>query len=491
MAGQFGGERRIANIRKLIDVSRGFERDGNYGLEEFVRYVETLSEAEDREGEAALGREDADVVQLLTVHRAKGLEWPVVVVPDAARDLHASHGPVVQSTDFGVCPRHEDDDAGRFAVAELIRSAELQRDLAEHRRLLYVAATRARDYLIVSAAVDPEDSRSLPRDSWIAWLLQTAGQSADSLESDTICGDGWSVQISVREPEPLPPIGGRSQTLAEVHEGRVRAGEPLEIVDVSQDLRSRIEAIRPSTEALQRVSVTDLATYSRCPREFWFKHIADLPARNDSAGLGQLEGGANAFDVGTFAHLVLEMVGRDGAGAVDDAIQAAQRAPDVRGLLSSEQIRDVCQWLQMYLDGETYDRIVKDARRLRSEVGMVCSIGGVHVQGKIDALAEFDDGVVHLIDYKTGPGSGRDDEYRFQVGLYCEGLRASLGRYPDTARLVYLQSGQEKQFELPAVAEDAVAAAQGLIAGIRSEDFDRGSSHYCDRCSYSWACKHS
>ena len=93
----------------------------------------------------------------MTVHKAKGLEWPVVIVPDMARRLkigeqqhalsHPRFGPVVKGlTSKG--------GANWPWVCRLVEAEEREKEIAEHRRLLYVASTRARDYLILSGTLD-------------------------------------------------------------------------------------------------------------------------------------------------------------------------------------------------------------------------------------------------------------------------------------------------------------------------------------------------
>ncbi|MFP3904175.1 MAG: UvrD-helicase domain-containing protein, partial [Armatimonadota bacterium] len=491
MAGQFGGERRIANIRKLVDVSRGFERDGNYGLDEFVRYVETLTEAEDREGEAALGRETADLVKLLTVHKAKGLEWPVVVIPDASRDVNARHGPIVQSTQFGVCPRYEDDERGKFAIGEMIREAEFSRELAEHRRLLYVAATRARDYLVISGAIDPERSASVPQNSWMHWVLEASGYSHDTVQSGQVTKDGWTVQLRVEEPAELPQPPREKKPLVERHAAKMRAGEPLEHQSIDADLRSRVRDIAVSACNLSRISVTALAAYRDCPLQYAYGTLDDIPAENSEFGLGRLSDGAGVMQLGTFAHRVLEVLGRSGRGGLDKAIETARKAPDMYGRLSNTQIAEVRGWLVDYLTSDIYVKIVAQSSHLRSEAGITFQVSGVEIEGKVDALVESNDAGRHLIDYKTGrSGEQNRSKYVFQIGLYCEGVRRSLGELPETATLMYLTTGEPVRLEPKALAEKAVDEAQVLLDAIKNDVIKHQPGDVCNTCQYSWACRH-
>src|SRR5207344_2925732 len=84
-----GGRRRMANVRKLMRLAREFEAREGRDLRGFLDYVATRDAAADAEGQAAVQAEGVDGVRIMTVHAAKGLEFPVVAVADLGRDLLA------------------------------------------------------------------------------------------------------------------------------------------------------------------------------------------------------------------------------------------------------------------------------------------------------------------------------------------------------------------------------------------------------------------
>src|SRR5262249_56393476 len=81
---EFLGDRKLANLWKLMDLARTFDRSGLFGLAEFISRLGDLVRTQPREEQAATQPENADVVRLMSIHQAKGLEFPVVVVPDMA-----------------------------------------------------------------------------------------------------------------------------------------------------------------------------------------------------------------------------------------------------------------------------------------------------------------------------------------------------------------------------------------------------------------------
>ncbi|MEO7653386.1 MAG: UvrD-helicase domain-containing protein, partial [Bryobacteraceae bacterium] len=151
-----GGERVLANVYRLTDLARSFEATSATSFRSFVEYLEEGADAGEA-AEAPLLEQSADGVKLMTVHRAKGLEFPVVILADLTANLTAADGG----------GRHVDSLAGlcaqrllNMAPWELLdagnRERENRMDREEAERVAYVAATRARDILVVSAVGDSE-----------------------------------------------------------------------------------------------------------------------------------------------------------------------------------------------------------------------------------------------------------------------------------------------------------------------------------------------
>ena len=174
-----GGERRLANLRKLMRLAREYERAEGRDLRGFLAFAATQDLREAREGEAALESEGLDAVRLMTIHRAKGLEFPVVCVADlgragraapraaaARRATGASASGWRRSAAASPCPR---------STGSALADAEQAEEAEEERRLFYVAMTRACERLILSGGIDcerwPEPRPGGPPIDWIARAL--------------------------------------------------------------------------------------------------------------------------------------------------------------------------------------------------------------------------------------------------------------------------------------------------------------------------------
>lgn len=170
---EFLGDRRLANLWKLVDLARTFDRSGLFGLAEFVQRLGDLVKNQPREEQAATQPENADVVRLMTIHQAKGLEFPVVFLPDVAATVGGGAPPVVHWDPVFGCvarpPTEEDEPAFSEFGWRAWRAAESIDEWNEDLRTLYVACTRAEDYLVLSGSL-PESFT--PTNPWTLALAE-------------------------------------------------------------------------------------------------------------------------------------------------------------------------------------------------------------------------------------------------------------------------------------------------------------------------------
>jgi ATP-dependent helicase/nuclease subunit A len=155
------GERALANVLHLAELGRAFEASGGTSFRAFVEQLEEDA-ARGRSPEAPILEEGGDGVRIMTAHRAKGLEFPVVVLADVTARLGAQATNRFVDSARGICALR----LGGLAPWDLVENEELEskRDEAEGARLVYVAATRARDLLVIPAV---GDDPAFPEASWV------------------------------------------------------------------------------------------------------------------------------------------------------------------------------------------------------------------------------------------------------------------------------------------------------------------------------------
>jgi ATP-dependent helicase/nuclease subunit A len=170
---EFLGERKLANLWKLVDLARTFDRSGLFGLADFIARLDDLVANQAREEQAATQPENADVVRLMSIHQAKGLEFPIVILADMAAIVGGTPPPAVAwNAELGCVvrpPTGEEPAPFSDLGWRLWQARDDMEQWHEGLRTLYVACTRAENYLILSAAL-PENYQ--PGNAWMTTLTE-------------------------------------------------------------------------------------------------------------------------------------------------------------------------------------------------------------------------------------------------------------------------------------------------------------------------------
>lgn len=169
---QAGQTRAALNVGKLLEVARG---SGIVDTTELLEYVSTVRDVAAREGEARSAGEEA--LQIMSVHQAKGLEFPVVVIGDANYDQRRTPNTLLDP-ELGITTRLNREEEDTPAVLEMVRRREASQEAAEAARLLYVAATRAEELLIFSGTMGlRKDGQPSRLSGWLGEVAETVGLS--------------------------------------------------------------------------------------------------------------------------------------------------------------------------------------------------------------------------------------------------------------------------------------------------------------------------
>ncbi|MFH1730615.1 MAG: UvrD-helicase domain-containing protein [Planctomycetota bacterium] len=415
-----GGEQRAANLTKVIDAARAFEQTPGATFGGFVRWLDEMSAAGDEE-ESSLVGEEGDFVKLITVHKAKGLEFPVVGLADIAGIQKKGIKRVINRRD-GTFDIELGSSALNVATIgfEDATAYEALREEAEARRILYVAATRARDRLIV-----PHFPRKGKPGGYLKYLTDLA--------ADAAAAAGQVETVIVADPAAAKP--GKPQAFR-IDSSRT---PPKKCKNICKDrdkwADDRKELIR------KRSAGRKLATASALQED-------DYEDFGHAAGEGEV-----ARAVGKAVHAVLEQIDlTTGDGLAALAEEEAQR----HGIAGQAAL--VGQLAANALQMDVVKRAA-EANTLYREVPFAVNIGGTILEGKIDLA--FDDGSgLEIADYKTDDVAEdrlaeHAQNYRLQVGAYALAAENIFGKRPVGASLLFLRAGREVPVEI----DDALLAA--------------------------------
>jgi ATP-dependent exoDNAse (exonuclease V) beta subunit len=308
-----GGQRRLANVRKLMRLGREHLTEHGPDLHGFVELIRQRSRSwrpDPDASEAPIESEALDAVRLMTIHRAKGLEFEIVCVADLGRAGRSGSDVVRVGADGRVGLRlARPGSGGRVAALAFDELGEAQRAraAAEERRLFYVAMTRARERLILSGAAKVEAWGGPVGGAPIGWL-------GPALVGDISAGEGVSEGVRyrvVREVEAACPrdvedLVGPTDVLDRPGPREGDRPGPLE-GDRPGPLEGR-PAVAPE---IVSVSYSALAAYKRCAYRFYAERVLGLPPveRREPSEAARPSGGGpvlSATERGTVVHALLE-----------------------------------------------------------------------------------------------------------------------------------------------------------------------------------------
>ena len=276
VAANFDGAQRLANVERLFTLAARFESSGTHLIRDFVRYVEEFEAIGSRESEGQIDQA-ADAVRLMTIHQAKGLEFPVVIIPDLQRLSR------VTTDNWFLLDRHNGltlkvpDGRGNLVAGCTFSTFEQRhgwREQFESMRLLYVAASRAEDRLILSGVTEEIATLGTKSDSWLKWIWQ-ALELGDRRQSGVVqLDDDVELQLTLNLVDEPTEI----EAPVEVSQTNLHSADSLALA---------FPLIRPlgplSGIAIHRFSVTQLINYQRCPRQYYFDRVLQLPSADQMA----------------------------------------------------------------------------------------------------------------------------------------------------------------------------------------------------------------
>ena len=478
------------NLYRFLDLTEEWSPlEGRPSLEAFLNYLSLMDEEATEELDTArLSGEDA--VILLTVHRAKGLEWDVVFVPACYRNnFPAKSGGFENPYKYGRYLPYDlrIDTAGLppLTPAMPLRAADdllREHHLRQEWRVAYVAVTRARERLFLSGAwwyghPEPNATAVPPSELWklVASHLATRVESAPgdsppvqprllrfeppAPDPDPVFQDGWDVALRTELSQP-----GWAASQAVLWD---RAEEFTVARASFEQMLAELPPDRPDPgETLLTTSVTGLVTYAGCPKRFFWSEVDRLPRRPNPAARH-----------GTEVHRRIELHHR-GQLAFDEVspdlydlpeADGVSTGPDAFTTFTASRFATTTPWLV--------------------EAPFVLGIGAMRVRGRIDAIYLASPGNWEIVDFKSGRRK-EDPSLRVQLEAYAvaasrEAVAPSSPTSLDVT-FAYLGGGIDVVTEHADEAwiEQASAHLEDLSNGITAREFAPTPSPACSSCDF-------
>ena len=414
-----GDRNSFRRMRFMVEQARSFEASGPESLRAFASWLERRATEAILDREGAGVDDDEDAVRVLTIHGAKGLEFPIVFIAGLSASPNRSlpvygvdHAGDRIAVSIGARSR-----SARFQLgpADEVNEAVGQHDRAEFDRTLYVASTRARDHLVLFL-YHPSRAKS--------------------------CGARRLIDAGACE---------RSQSRPELAVADRRASAPF------ADLR-----VDPPQAASAEEFVAARASIVRNSRRQRYTSATALgPLKKDETSdeSEPWARGRGGTRLGRAVHAALQSLPLDADGDMIDAFSRAQAVAEAIPGRSAEVARLVRRALQSGAAGRA-----REASRALREVPFAAEFDGTILEGFIDLVIESPDGI-EIVDWKTDDIPAKEvrerlREYELQAGLYVLGIQSATGRTVTRVTYVFAQAGVEESPGDPAA---LLAAARARL----------------------------
>ncbi len=463
------GEQRRANISGFIKLAEDFTDSGRSGLSDFVRYIDN---AEENEGIKSSGFcADENSVNIMSIHKSKGLEFPYVIVADCSKQFNKSdsYGSLTVAKETGVGIKIRDDEL--FTRYHTVSSAATEKaillgEMSEELRVLYVAMTRAKEHLVFSCNISSESLKKKIRLNNL-FSLDSQGKLHPYAVYKANSVTEWILSCFARHRDC-----GIVRDICEM---------PLQIFDEESDFcvdTAYIDSVEsflpvievcgepvPADELLLK-TIEDTLSYSY-PYDF-----SGVTAKKTASSMEAKQVKKEYFATkkpqfisvdftgaqrGTAIHKFLELCNFKNTaqsiasektrllekGLVNEKELAALNEDDVKAFLESEVGKRLLSSKKVYKEYEF--SILKSAKEIYADLPEYAQDEKIVVQGKLDCAFEENDGIV-LIDYKTDKITDENtykDIYSGQLQIYAQAVCECTGL---PVKEVYIYSFKLQKF---------------------------------------------
>lgn len=434
------GSQRQGNLRALADKALKYQSEKDSSLYGFIRYIEAIKNNKVSMGQVKLLGEKDDLIRIMTVHKSKGLEFPMVLLSGYCRRLNystAGKSPLIHK-DLGIAFPIVDPDRRFYKITllqNMIKDRIRQEEVEEEKRILYVALTRAKDKLFL--------------------LGMTDDFYADVDE------------VKLRPPSDGSYFQMTGRTIAE--ERAIKKIDDNDLLSLSKGNKRNIDAILDLMDGCKNL---DISKEIERLMSFRYPYMEDLTIRTkysvsqlNSGGRKSIESlmppafaydeaGITSMGRGTVYHSVLEHM--DIKKAHEEGCTYIKELIDemIKREMITEEEAEILELtrLEQFASSELAARIARSPEvHKERRFNLLTTKDGhqVMVRGIIDCYFEEDDGLV-LLDYKTGnkrdAAIGNDEaireRYKVQMELYSEALREATGKPVKEAYLYLTDAGR-------------------------------------------------
>ena len=473
------GDLRQANLKLLFEKAKQYEKASFKGLFNFINFIDKVKTSSGDMGSAKLIGESENVIRIMSIHKSKGLEFPVVFLCGTGKkfNLQDLNNSILLHQDIGIGPRYIDKDRKieyNTIAQEAIKIQSKKETISEEMRVLYVALTRAKEKLIITG-LSKDLQKSLNEKEQLLEIYKKQGKINFSLVEKYVSYLDWIELVYLKNKENIDSIiklneYRKGKFLKEIHT------EEKETIDVQKMLKEHAET---EEEKKMREQIEEKLKY-----KYQYACKMEVPTKTSVTKLKQMQEDENEKDIedlleekdrvvqltqipkfmeekqkltsmqkGTLMHLCVQKLDESKEYSREDIIEFVSKLLK-DGIISEVEKQAInIDVLYKYTKSELFTSL-KSAKEIYKEQPFYINIPAkdvyddandemILVQGIIDLYYINDKNELILVDYKTdyipkGKTVNLEEKYRVQLDLYKKALENSLKRKVDKAMIYAL-----------------------------------------------------
>jgi ATP-dependent helicase/nuclease subunit A len=390
------GDQITANINKILTIMLDYEKGRFTSIIEFSESLNRLINTYQKEGDAFLEFEEDNSVKIMTIHQAKGLEYPIIFLPYLNQKLNTSGRPSIYFDDiWGVASsvpirvlNNQNPPQKSYYLFDLLKQKQKRKEVAELKRLFYVGCTRARDHLILCGELK---ENKVPVETPLAWLMDSMEITPEQLLEDQYeISPGLSIGIHKNYTEMDSLSEKKSKRTIQSFENLVMT-QSKNGKEVTEPFFLKKTLDKPKGEIF---SATQLMTFMEDREEYHNRyHLGFFEDDYDELGMIKTNE-ADALLRGKLLHKLMEYYPDTDIEHLLDEIDLTDDRLR-RGLVL--EISD----LLGQIDKSGLIKPALTAKEFRNEVNILRQIGSDFLTGKLDRVYKNDKGQWIVLDYKT------------------------------------------------------------------------------------------
>lgn len=450
------GKLRVANLRMLFEQAQKYEQANFKGLYNFIHFIHKVKKSNSDLGAAKIIGENDNVIRIMSIHKSKGLEFPVVFLCSTAKKINMQdlNESVLLHQEIGLGPQYinyERKIEYATLAKEAIKIKLMDEAIAEEMRVLYVALTRAKEKLIITG-IEKDASKELEEKQEI--LGSTEGKISTQILKKYKSYLDWLEFIYLKEKEKLNPIleftvHPKTELLELKEKKNTNTNIDFKKVEVSTNIKNLLNWAYPRIEASKIVSKTSVTELKKNKEQK--KEAIISECKIETPQFLQIEQNLTKAEIGTATHLVLQKIDLKKEYTEEELKEFIAQLV-TKNLLTNMQAEAINQRkIFRFLNSHLAQKL-KEAKEIYQETPFYIKLKAkeiynttiedpILVQGIIDLyFVDKNDNIV-LVDYKTDYVENKEEKiliekYKKQIEIYARAIQEAIGK-PVAEKYIY------------------------------------------------------